>query len=50
MELGETFPETPVRCVQLVRRQRFSRLCVLMNPCPAGRAIHPDLAGEMLEK
>ena len=23
----------------------FSRLCVLMNPCPAGLEIHPDLAG-----
>jgi len=31
--------------VQLVRRQRLSRLCVLMNPCPAGLEIHPDLAG-----
>jgi hypothetical protein len=36
--------------VQLVRRQRFSRLCVLMNPYPAGRAVHPDLAGEIPEK
>jgi hypothetical protein len=35
--------------MQPVGRQRFSRLCVLMNPCPAGRAIHPDRAGEMLE-
>jgi len=25
--------------------RRFSRLCVLMNPCPAGLEIHPDLAG-----
>jgi hypothetical protein len=25
--------------------QRFSRLCVLMNPCPAGLEIHPDLTG-----
>jgi len=23
---------------------RFSRLCALMNPCPAGLEIHPDLA------
>jgi hypothetical protein len=29
-----------------VRCQRFSRLCVLMNPYPAGLEIHPDLAGE----
>jgi hypothetical protein len=28
-----------------VRCQRFSRLCVLMNPYPAGLEIHPDLAG-----
>jgi hypothetical protein len=27
---------------------RLSRLCVLMNPILPG-AIHPDLAGEMLE-
>ena len=36
--------------VQLIRCQRLSRLCVLMNPYPAGRVIHLDLAGEMLEK
>jgi len=62
--LGEKIPETSERLVQLVRRQRyrgprrqvsvagverFSRLCVLMNPNPAGRAVHQDLAGEMLE-
>jgi len=29
-----------------IRCQRFSRLCVLMNPYPAGLEIHPDLAGE----
>jgi len=38
-------PEAFERLMQLVRRQRFSRLCVLMNPYPAGRAVHPDLAG-----
>ena len=47
--LGEKIPETSERLVQLVRRQRFSRLCVLMNPNPAGHAVHRDLAGEMLE-
>jgi hypothetical protein len=45
MGLGEKNPETFKRLVQLVRRERFTRLCVLMNPYPAGRAVHPDLAG-----
>ena len=36
---------TLARAVQFVRCQRLSRLCVLMNPCPAGLEIHPDLAG-----
>ena len=64
-ETGIAFPVSSVRPVQLVRRQRhrgpqrqvsvawvnrFSRLCVLMNPCPAGRAVHSDLAGEIPEK
>jgi hypothetical protein len=40
---------TPARSVQLVRSERSSRLCVLMNPCPAGLAIHRDLAGEILQ-
>ena len=62
---GIDSPENSARRVQLVhcqryrnpRRQvfvagmkRFSRLCVLMNPYPAGRSIHPDLAGYILEK
>jgi hypothetical protein len=42
---GEKIPETSERLLQLIRRQRFTRLCVLMNPYPAGRAVHPDLAG-----
>jgi hypothetical protein len=44
------FPDSSVRPVQLVRCQRLSRLCVLMNPCPAGRAIHSDLAGKKSSK
>jgi hypothetical protein len=36
--------------MHLVRRQRISRLCVLMNPYPAGRVVHPDLAGVTPEK
>ena len=43
-------PDAFARSVQRVRRQRFTRLCVLMNPYPAGRAVHPDLAGEIPEK
>ena len=35
----------PLHSVQLKRCLRSSRLCVLMNPCPAGLEIHPDLAG-----
>ena len=46
----EKNPSASERLVQHVRRQRFSRLCVLMNPYPAGRAVHPDLAGEIPEK
>jgi hypothetical protein len=46
----EKTPDAFERLMQFVRRQRFSRLCVLMNPYPAGRAVHPDLAGEIPEK
>jgi hypothetical protein len=46
MGRGKKLPNASECLVQLVRRQRFSRLCVLMNPYPAGRAILPDLAGE----
>jgi len=38
-------PKTPARSMQFLRCQRFSRLCVLINPCPAVLEIHPDLAG-----
>ena len=38
-------PGTCARSVQLALCQRFSRLCELMNPCPAGLEVHPDLAG-----
>ncbi len=44
-DLSPGVPGILARSVQFVRRQRFSRLCVLMNPCPAGLEIHPDLAG-----
>jgi hypothetical protein len=47
---GIDSPENSARRVQLVHRKRFPRLCVLMNPYPAGRSIHPDLAGDILEK
>jgi len=65
MEPGKAIPENTAQTVQLVRRQRyrgprrqvsvagverFSRLCVLMNPNPAGRTVHPDLAGVIPEK
>ena len=70
MGLGKTLPIDPVRLVQLTCRQRFrgpqrqvfvtgvvrlSRLCVLMNPCPAGPEFHSALAGyrdlpKLLEK
>jgi hypothetical protein len=48
--LEKVFPNRIACPVQLVRRQRLSRLCVLMNPCPAGRAVHLDLAGEKTSK
>ena len=38
-------PNGPGAFAQRIDCQRFSRLCVLMNPCPAGLEIHPDLAG-----
>ena len=45
MGLGKTLPINSARPVQLTCRKRLSRLCVLMNPCPAEPEIHPDLAG-----
>jgi hypothetical protein len=45
MGLGKTLPIDSARSVQLVRCQRSSRLCVLMNPCPAGPEFHSTLAG-----
>src|SRR5580700_881446 len=43
-KISQTWPNPFAHSVQL-RLKRFSRLCVLMNPCPAGLEIHPDLAG-----
>jgi hypothetical protein len=45
MKMSQNWPDPLALSVQLVRCQRFSRLCVLMNPYPAGLEIHPDLAG-----
>jgi hypothetical protein len=62
---AQGIPKTPARPVQLIRCQllrgprrqvfvagveRFSRLCVLMNPCPAGRAVHRDLPAKYFKK
>jgi hypothetical protein len=35
----------PQRLVFVAGVEWFSRLCVFMNPCPAGLEVHPDLAG-----
>ena len=40
---SHSWPNLPVYPVEL-SCLRFSRLCALMNPCPAGLEIHPDLA------
>jgi len=42
---GKYLPPWAAHSVLRELCQRFSRLCVLMNPCPAGLEIHPDLAG-----
>jgi hypothetical protein len=44
-KVSHIWPDPFAHSVQLLRCQRFSRLCVLMNPYPAGLEIHPDLAG-----
>ena len=43
-KMGQICPNPSQRFVQLLHCLRSSRLCVLMNPCPAGLEIHPDLA------
>ena len=45
MGRGKTLPIDSARPVQLTCRKRLSRLCVLMNPCPAGPEFHSALAG-----
>jgi hypothetical protein len=45
IKMSQNWPDLFAISAQFVRCQEFSRLCVLMNPCPAGLEIHPDLAG-----
>lgn len=45
---GMCSPGTPARSILPVRRERLSRLCVLMNPNLPG-AIRLDLAGYIIE-
>jgi len=48
MEAGIVCPNSSARLLPPVRRERLSRLCVLMNPNLPG-AIHQDLAGYIID-